>query len=213
MHCCMTGVVNLLLIVCQLKVSNHSVCQQHTHFYTSKGQYTFCVNLNKIGAAPGHWKLLGMACMLLLADPCCMLYWLCEPSFCLKKQYTYMSMYTSQLCLFLLTLFSSIYIKNSFWQQSFGDLLHVSIFVFDLQRSVLEFVMWNFQIMLQLQGMLWLHGNKEIHVCFLRISRIFIWLQMVSYSHGKLALMVITSSYQLFRFLLFIFNQGFFKVL
>jgi len=50
-------------------------------------------------------------------------------------------MYTSQLCLFLLTLFSSIYIKNSFWQQSFGDLLHVSIFVFDLQRSVLEFVM------------------------------------------------------------------------
>jgi len=29
-----------------LKVSNHSVCQQHV-FYTSQGQHIFCVNHNK----------------------------------------------------------------------------------------------------------------------------------------------------------------------
>jgi len=27
--------------VCRLKVSNHSVCQQHTYFYTRQGEYTF----------------------------------------------------------------------------------------------------------------------------------------------------------------------------
>jgi len=36
---------NLMLIVCQRKVSNHSVCQQHRYFHTNQ---TFCVSLNKI---------------------------------------------------------------------------------------------------------------------------------------------------------------------
>jgi len=31
-----------------LKILNHAVCQQHTYFYTSQGQYTFCVNHNEI---------------------------------------------------------------------------------------------------------------------------------------------------------------------
>ena len=42
-----TGAGNVLLIVCQFKISNYSVCQQHTYICASQGQSTFCVHCNK----------------------------------------------------------------------------------------------------------------------------------------------------------------------
>ena len=51
----------LLLIVCQLKVSNHSVCQQHTYFYTSQGQHIFSVSHNEVDVQNlCHLILLGV---------------------------------------------------------------------------------------------------------------------------------------------------------
>jgi len=44
---CRAGIGSLLLAV-RRNVSNHSVCQQHTYFYTSQGQYTFFVNHDEI---------------------------------------------------------------------------------------------------------------------------------------------------------------------
>jgi len=37
-----------LLLCADLKVLIHSEFQEHMYFYTSQGQYTFCVNQNKI---------------------------------------------------------------------------------------------------------------------------------------------------------------------
>ena len=52
------GVDNLFLTVCRLTISNDSVCQQHTYFYTSQCQYTFFANHDK----NRHVKLGASAC-------------------------------------------------------------------------------------------------------------------------------------------------------